>query len=386
MLQLVLDHVSPKNAGLVAVLLLTLLFLHKSTSKSKASKTKQTSSAPVEIRANPVAPDFRWDAKQPAKSYPFRDKEYKLTMGISTFKADDWLLIEDTYLDKIEEKTRLVTNSHPAYSPEKDLEASTVFTCDSADPAVRELYDVIVTYMRDRYPMYFKVSEDGRTVRNEITKETIPATAGDIDARKLLHILVRTVEEDCIIMMPDNKLDEPEFGEEYYFKAGIFAFAGGFDPADKINRPLSDIHDPVPGYETTLRTSMNRYFRRLKVGQFVGRANFSIQSHSKHFVVDDNKGYHLSDEEASKVVAFEDLDFDKVFYRSERQMLTRLPKTGAVIFTIRTYMHPLKDFRTEPKEVTDRLIGALEKFPYDMAKYKGLLRLAPAAIRYLKEI
>lgn len=361
-------------------------FLRPRKTLSRPTETKSESEFPKEIKTNAVLPDFKWDHKEPAKSYPFKDKEYKLTMGIRSFKPDDWLLIEDTYLDRIEEKTKLITNSHPAYDSDKDTEASTVFTSEVGDPAVRELYDVIIQYMCDKYPMYFKLNGDGTSVHNSITKEDIPATAGDIDTRKLLHLLTRTVEEDCIIMMPDETLDDPEFGNEYYFKAGVFAFAAGFDPRDKFNKPLTSIHEPIPGYQSILRTSMNRYFQRLQPCQFVGRANFSIQAHNKFYVDDDNKGYHLSEEEVRRAIPYEDLDFDKqVHYRSERQMLTRLPKTGAIVFTIRTYLHPFSDFKSQPEEVGQRLLGALEKFPDDMAKYKGLTKLAPAAIRYLKE-
>lgn len=383
----ILEVLSYKWAGLVPVLLFSVLFLFQFSKKGESSKISQDVPPSNDIRANPVSPDFKWDMEQPAKSYPFKDKEYKLTMGIRTFTADDWLLIEDTYLDRIEEKTKIITNSHPKYPKDVDLEGSTIFTSPIAEPVIRELYDVVVQYMCDKYPMYFKLSEDGTLVHNGITKEDVPTKAGNIEAKKLLYYLVRTIEEDFIIMMPDPSLDEAEYGDEYYFKGGVFAFAAGFNPREKINKPLTFIHEPIPGYHSKLRLSMNRYFEKLPAGKFVGRANFSIQAHDKFFVDDDNKGYHLTEEEVRKEIPFEDLDFEKqVHYRSERQMLTRLPKTGAVIFTIRTYLHPFSDFKSQPKEVSQRLLGALQKFPDDMAKYKGLTRIGPAAIRYLKEL
>lgn len=382
-----LDNVTSNWAGVFPVLLIGLLVAFWSSKKANKVVASSEIPPPVEIKATPVSPDFVWNAVQPAKSYPFKDKEYKLTMGIRNFTANDWLLIEDTYLDRIEEKTKLITNSHPKYPADKDLESCTVFTSDIGDPAVREFYDVVVQYMCDRFPMHFKLTNDGATMHNGITNEDIPAKAGDIDDRKLLHYLARTIEEDFIIMMPDPSLNDPEYGDEYYFKAGVFAFAAGFDPKTKINKPLTAIHEPIPGYQTKLRLSMNRYFERLQAGQFVGRANFSVQAHDKFYVDDDNKGYHLTEEELMAAIPFEDLDFNKqVHYRSERQMLTRLPKTGAIIFTIRTYLHPFSDFKTQPREVSQRLLGAIEKFPDDMARYKGLTKLGPAATRYLREL
>lgn len=386
-LELFPDSVANEWTKILAVLLISVIFVFQLYFKRDTQDSNKNTEQLSEIRANPVSPDFKWDEEQPAKSYPFKDKEYKLTMGIRNFDADDWLLIEDTYLDRIEEKTKIITNSHPKYPAYRDLESSTVFTSKIAEPAIRELYDVIIQYMCDKYPMYFKVSDDGTKVHNGITNEDVPAKANDTDVKKLMYYLVRTIEEDFIVMMPDPSLDEPEYGLEYYFKGGVFAFAAGFDPKEKINKPLTSIHEPIPGYQSKLRLSMNRYFEKLQPCKFVGRANFSVQAHDKFFVDDDNKGYHLTEEEVRRAVPFEELDFDhQVHYRSERQMLTRLPKTGAILFTIRTYLHPFSDFKRQPVEVSKRFLGALQKFPDDMAVYKGLTRLGPAAIRYLDEL
>lgn len=381
------EILSYKWASLVSVFLVSILYLFRFTKKRPVTNKKHNDTLVNVFQTNPVSPDFKWDEKQPATTYPFKDREYKLTMGIGTFTADDWLLIEDTYLDRIEEKTKIITNSHPKYPSDRDLAASTVFTSPIGEPAIREFYDVVVQYMCDKYPMYFQKSTDKALIHNAITNEDIPSSSDGVDVQRLLFNLVRTIEEDFIIMMPDPSLDDPEFENEYYFKGGVFAFAAGFDPIDKFNKPLTSIHDPIPGYKSKLRLSMNRYFNKLATGTFVGRANFSVQTHDKFYVDDENKGYHLTDEELKKAIPFESLDFNKqVFYRSERQMLTRLPKSGAIVFTIRTYLHPFSDFKNQPEEVTQRFIGALLKFPEDMSKYKGLIRVSPAAVQYLLEL
>ena len=65
----------------------------------------------------------------------------------------------------------------------------------------------------------------------------------------------------------------------------MFAFAAGFNPIDRFNTPLSFIHHPIPGYESKLKISMNRFFNRLSPGQFVTRLNFSIQTHNKFMLM-----------------------------------------------------------------------------------------------------
>lgn len=383
--------VSGGNAGYISIGLILSYFLFKSLNPKKLEKLvglkvlekEKKSENGFEVQSVPT--DFKWDSQKPQNAYPFKDKPYKMTMGIKFIEPQDWLLMEDTYHQRIKEKTKIVTNSHPRYPKLKDLARSTVFETPEAEPALREFYDIVIKYMCDKYPMSFKITEDGKQVFNNITNEHVPAKAIDtLTCKQLMYHLVRTIEEDFIILLPDPTQKHIENGDEYFFKGGVFAFAAGFDPLDKFNKPLTALHTPIPGYESKLKVSMNRFFAKLKPGQFVKRDNFSLQTHDKFYVDDSNKGYHLTEEELRTPIAYEALDFDnQVHYRSERQVLTKLPKSDAIIFTIRTYLHPLSQFKNEPKETRQRLVGAINAFPEDMAIYKNSVQWGAAATKYL---
>jgi len=56
--------------------------------------------------------------------------------------------------------------------------------------------------------------------------------------------------------------------------------------------------------------------------------------------------------------------------RTERQTLRRLPHTGAIAFTIRTYLTPVEHLKNEPG-VVRRLAGALRGWGKDISEYKG---------------
>jgi len=56
--------------------------------------------------------------------------------------------------------------------------------------------------------------------------------------------------------------------------------------------------------------------------------------------------------------------------RAERQTLRRLPKSGAVVFTIRTYIVPMEAVANEPG-VPERLASAIKGWSKDVAEYKG---------------
>lgn len=353
----------------------------KGKQQSKQSKLYDKSKEYQPLNPTPLT-DFKWDAEPPLKSYPFKNAEYKLTMGIRTLDPQDWLLVEPTYKSRIEAKQKIITNSHPDYPADKDTRSSTLFVTPEATPAIIEFYEIVMKYLCDKYPTCFK--RDGDTIHNLITDKTYPFTG--TDPVKLQEYLVGNIEEDFIILLKDPTREDEENGTEYFFKGGIFAFAAGFNPRDRFNKPLSFVHGPIPGYEQKLKLSMNRFFNRLLPGQFVTRLNYSMQTHNKFYVDDANKGHNLPEGFVQEPLKYEDLDFEnQVHYRSERQVLTKLPKSGAMVFTIRTYLLPLAEVKKEGREVCDRLIGAINGFPKDISQYKRADEWGPAVIQYLSE-
>ena len=72
------------------------------------------------------------------------------------------------------------------------------------------------------------------------------------------------------------------------------------------------------------------------------------------------------------------------FFRSERQSLRRLPRSGGVVFTIRTYFHPITDICDEPY-VPGRLASAVRSWGNDVSKYKGKDRYQEVLLEYLDQ-
>lgn len=63
----------------------------------------------------------------------------------------------------------------------------------------------------------------------------------------------------------------------------------------------------------------------------------------------------------------EPLDPSTVFLRTERQTLRRLPKTGAIVFTIRVYQTRVTDLAREPG-VPGRLASSIRGWSEDVAQ------------------
>ncbi len=313
----------------------------------------------------PVNPSFDFKEEEPIPYRPFKNGPYKMTMGIKTSPPNEWLLIEKTYneITNLREKIVLENpNNTMLFKPE-------------ALEALHETYIKMFEFMIKRYPMYFEYDiNDNSMIRNKIKNELIPKDPSKLTPDSLNLILAKNFEEDYLIMIFDEKKDS------YILKGGSFAFPSGFDPAEKVDLTLKDIHGPVPMYSEKLELSMDRFFKRLKVNQMVIRQNWSIQPHTQLFAPALN---HASDEsELGEVLDPETMDFDKVFMRVERQILTRLPKTKALLFTIRTYLTPLSKIREEPR--APELIQAIDGLPPVLQVYKRSAVWGPAVKSYLR--
>jgi len=62
--------------------------------------------------------------------------------------------------------------------------------------------------------------------------------------------------------------------------------------------------------------------------------------------------------------------------------LRRLPKSGGVVFTIRTYFVPITEIAKEP-HVPGRLASAVRSWDDEVAKYKGREKYGKVLLEYL---
>jgi hypothetical protein len=140
--------------------------------------------------------------------------------------------------------------------------------------------------------------------------------------------------------------------------------------AEKIGLPVAEIHGPVPFYEPELAARVDGFIARLRDGVVVGRRNWTIHED------DDLYAPVPPDADASAGVAPADQ-----WLRSERQTLRRLPRSGTVLFTIRTQQVQL---RSVPRSVRSRLAARIRAEPASITDYKHLGRRLPALLDYLE--
>lgn len=122
----------------------------------------------------------------------------------------------------------------------------------------------------------------------------------------------------------------------------------------------------------------------------LGMHNHTNNLQNNYFIqVDDNLAWSSSigpEDGASDTVGWFTAEKNKAIshhhFRSERQTLRRLPKTGGIVFTIRTYFHPITEICEEPY-VPGRLASAVRSWGDDVNRYKGREKYGDVLLEYL---
>lgn len=323
--------------------------------------------------------DFDWKT-QPVTAYrPFKPVYY-MTMGITKTSLKDYLKMEQSYGAAIDYRTRLSDKETEetclaAHVPDVSAKIE-----KATKEAVVELYDFVLDYMSKKYPAFFVAA--GKTITNMVSNKTYPRQAKyGADKLKenpvqLLHYLCQNTEEDFLMLQYD-----PTIGE-YVMRATTGIGTNGFRNTQKINRKLTDIHGPVPGYVQKLQMSMNRHFHRTQPGEFTQRLTWGIQVRGGLENTYTPSGIHLDESQNFDTLKPGEVDVgEEVFFRVERQILTRLAKSKFLVLTIRTYSYPLKELVAEGN--AGGLATAIRGWPDDIARYKSRPKWGDAVLGYL---
>ena len=253
--------------------------------------------------------------------------------------------------------------------------------------------DIVLTdlcrcaYLPERYPSLFRSTAVG--MDNLYTNESF-----DIVKRPLvedpMQMAARMIQDDIVMMF--EKSDG-----EYYLLAATAILPGAWRLKDKFGMSLSEIHvsGDVPSYEAKLEKGMTSFFRRIQPQSPFVRNNYFFQVGDdlawnrslglENFdEIDDYNGNCVKTVKPHWGTAKGGEAIEHHYFRTERQSLRRLPRTGAVVFTFRTYLHPVTEIAQEPG-VPGRLASAVRGWGADVAKYKGRANYEDVLLDYLDE-
>ncbi len=228
---------------------------------------------------------------------PWIDPRTRRLPGILPVEGRDWLRLDEAYAPQMALRDRLIAQRPEAVHA----------LLPEARPAADELYRAVLDWLP---------GETGFTLKpDSVTRPdglTLP-----LDPENPLLTLGRLVQEDLCLMQ--------KTGEEYHLTGGTLCFPASWTLAQKLGRPLTGIHHTVPVYDADIARRVARLFDAIRPEQPLWRMNYLTYD---DFVL------HQPRREGER----RPRPTDHGFIRSERQCLLRLPVTGAVVFTIHTYV------------------------------------------------
>lgn len=311
----------------------------------------------------PPFPDWSIDSTKPLPYRAFRyGPKYQVTMGLRSIHPHDWIELDSQFPKFHADKAARIQNRG-----EKCCK-----THPGAFYAATELLEELANYLPARYPSLYKRTPLG--IDNLWSKESFNIVQRPLEEDPMA-ICARLVQDDLAIM-----IEQPD--GQYRLLAGAILLAGFWRLSDKYGMTLSDIHTSgdVPHFREKLESGMTKFFRRIKCDIFYSRNNYFLQ-------VDDALPWsHSIGSEDGETVSWATAEKNKAiehhWLRSERQSLRRLPKSRAVVFTIRTYFMPVTDIADE-SYVPGRLASAVRSWDGFVADYKGRDKYGEVLLEYL---
>ena len=188
----------------------------------------------------------------------FEDGRGQIKMGIKVLDPADWIEPDEFYAPHLLEKERLLDARH-----------GDVFAAlPGSEDAQKEVLTRLTDYMTGCWPDL--VEADDHEIRVKPTGRSYPWSRGGGSTEPLapLDLAGRLVQEDLCVM---EKHDDG-----YRLVAASLCFPSRWRLADKVGKPMAQIHGPVPSYAEKLRRPVDRLFDRLEAGKPVWRINWSV--------------------------------------------------------------------------------------------------------------
>jgi dimethylamine monooxygenase subunit A len=181
----------------------------------------------------------------------------------------------------------------------------------------------------------------------------------------------RAVQEDlCLMVKRDGS---------WHLDGAVLCFPSFWSLTEKFGRPIIDVHQGVAHYDDELAPRVDRFFDRMRPGQVVWRRNLSVKPYPLLFVPLPKRAQPVGDLSTTE-------DGSPFWLRSEWQTLQLLPKSGAILFTIKLQMAPARVLMERPDRAAD-LLQMYRSWDDEMVRYKiAANNLAPGFIPFLERL
>jgi len=265
-----------------------------------------------------------------------------LNMGTRALDLDRWFVVDEDLPSEVAYKRELIAR-------DRDLVVGHV---PGSDEASREVLALISQWRRI----------DPDAIR--------PGVVEPADVHE--HPIVRAallVHDDLAVM---QRIDD-----RWVLSAGAVCFPSHWNLQDKIGLPLALVHSPVAHYERELSDKVDRFHDRLTAQRPAWRRNWSVNATGELHLPSRSRQVPPP----SRI----EPDGTPMWIRSERQTLRRLPRTDAILFTIRIQRAPLGVLLGR-RDVARRMLTTLRSWDEPKRRYNSTGGALPQLIEWLEQV
>jgi hypothetical protein len=254
--------------------------------------------------------------------FPFTGESYKPQMGLRPLDLAKWIEVCPKRPIHLElKKTLLQKHRSQVLSVDPKMSA-----------AILEL----------REKLFFHLCEQHGLQLGELPTDSDPELA-------LEQLALWTQEDWCLL------------DEQNLLQAACVCFPSRWDLREKVGKGSDAIHEHVPHFASIAQPALN-FFDRLSVEKPMWRLNWTIHDSDQLFCpgpMPPKEGIHV------------DNVLDRTFLRMERQTLSRLPTSKAIVFSIRTHLYPTAAVATDT-ERREKMLASLLGLDEATARYRGI--------------
>lgn len=279
---------------------------------------------------------------------------WRLALGLKPLSLVEWIEIDQTFVEQVTLKHTLLTERH-----------SEVFaSLPGSQAAQQEVLDTLVAHLLEHFPQFYQRQDD--RLHNTLIQQTW--NLNDFKDNPL-DLAGRLVQEDLCLMSPSDR--------GYVLSAASVCFPSRWRLQEKMGQPIALIHEHIPDYPNKLERPVDQFFDRLKVEHPGYRLNWSLVDSPNLFLADATPMVPASP------VTHQNLA-KHLWLRVERQTLRRMPSSNNILFTIRSYLHPLEQLAAD-RDVAKKLAIAIQQMPATMQAYKSIAPIRSMLLEYLEQ-
>jgi hypothetical protein len=307
-----------------------------------------------------IADDFSSGGRPAYRPYRWATVDFQL--GLRPIKPAQWMLLEPDYAAVMREKRARMADFPELYYR----------TLPSSLAAQQELRERVAAHLATDHPQQF--SHSGSALQCRIDGAQYDLGDGSIEP---LRQMSRFIEEDFML------IQEVEGAQMITAASNAYSSSGRL--VASVGKNVAWAHEPVPHLTSKLGPRIDRMIASIHTDTPCERFNWQLTPLSTKFFP---HNAHDANAEAMRQICDAlrlnpERAEELLWIRVERQTLSRLPKSRAVVFTLHTFSDPLASLRGDAESLR-AILTLMRTYSDERLEYSEMNYIRDSVIAWLE--